>query len=145
MLVKDVLDQAMEDNAVDLQALIMFLVFEKQVLDMESSSSELDLYFLPKHRKRMNKEINTYKRQMNITYPPNVYAIKVNKRYRTIYLLAHSKSQAMLFCRKMLYEPLETTICDDDMLMTSFSRNGGVNISVKDLKNNKIPCFLGGF
>lgn len=147
MLVKDVLDQAMEDNAVDLQALIMFLVFGKQVLSMDDDIKKLDLYYLDKHKKRMNRELKAYKKRMNIKYDPNVYEITVDKKgYKAIYILAHTKVQAESYCRSIFFEPLETNLCDDDQLMTKYNKaNEGINLKIKDLKTNKIPSFLGGF
>lgn len=41
--------------------LIEFLVFEKQVLTFESHQSELDLYFKPNNKQRMNKLLLEYR------------------------------------------------------------------------------------
>lgn len=146
MQIKELFEQAIEQDSVDLQALIMFLTFEKQVVSMEDKLDALDIYLLAKHKDRMNKELKAYKKKMNMKYTPNVYKVTVNKRYKAIYILAHSQTQAESFSRYMLYEPLEVSICDDDLLMTRYNRkNEGINIQIKDLKENKIPCFLGGF
>ncbi len=49
MNIRELLEMASESNYVDLQALIMFLVFEKEVHSLEDNSSALDLYFVEKH------------------------------------------------------------------------------------------------
>jgi len=48
MTLNELYDLAIKHDYLDLQALIMFLVYEKKVLKMEDDSSELDLYFLEK-------------------------------------------------------------------------------------------------
>ena len=147
MTLKELLEKAGKSDFVDLQALIMFLVFEKEVLSLDDDSSELDLYFKEKHNHRMNLELIAYKRKLNMNYSPNVYGIKVNqKRYKTIYILAETQVQAEAFCRSLMYEPIETSICDDELLMTKFNRkNEEIHVRIKDLKNGKIPRFLGGY
>src|SRR5690554_5990737 len=76
MTIKELLNHAIEDECIDLQALIMFLVFEKKVLDFEQDISELDLYFLDKHRKRMNALITEYKAKMNIIPKKSIYEVR---------------------------------------------------------------------
>lgn len=148
MKLKELFEGAIENNYTDLQALIMFLVFEKKVLTLEDDTKELDLYFLEKHRARMNREIIAYKKKMKMQYEPNVFEIhiKPKKGFSTIYILAQTKIQAESYCRHLFCEPINTSICDDDKLMTKFNQNNeGINVRVRDLKNNKIPSFLGGY
>lgn len=148
MKLKELFEGAIENDYTDLQALIMFLVFEKKVLTLEDYTKELDLYFLEKHHQRMNRELHAYKRKMAMQYKPSVFEIQIEPRkgYRTIYILAQTKIQAESYCRHLFYEPINTSICDDDMLMTKFNRNNEpINVRIKDLKNGKIPSFLGGY
>lgn len=110
MTLKELLEKASKSNFVDLQALIMFLVFEKEVLSLDDDSSELDLYFIEKHNHRMNLELIAYKRKLNMNYSPNVYEIEVNhKRYKSIFILAETQVQAETFSRSLMYEPIETS------------------------------------
>lgn len=44
-----------------LTALIEFLIFEKKVLQWTDDKSELDLYFKPNNKPRMNKLLLEYK------------------------------------------------------------------------------------
>src|SRR5690625_3480409 len=70
----------------------MFLALEKQVIDMDGSIDQLDLYFLPKHRERMNKELNAYKEKMNMKYPSSCYIVQTdNGNY-----LVHVQEQFMI-------------------------------------------------
>ncbi len=61
MTLKEVYENAILEDYESLQLLIEFLIFEKQVLTFEDDSKELDLYFLPKHKERMNKLLMEYK------------------------------------------------------------------------------------
>src|SRR5690625_7833070 len=70
----------------------MFLVFEKKVLSMDDDTKELDLYFLEKHNRRMNKELHAYKKKMNIKYGKRVY--EVSNDTKAIYGLANSVDNA---------------------------------------------------
>lgn len=148
MKIKELFEEAIKNEYTDLQALIMFLVFEKQVLTLEDDTSSLDLYFLEKHHERMNRELHSYKNKMKMQYKPNVFEINIKpkKGYKTVYILAQTQIQAESFCRSLFYEPLHLSICDDGQLMTKFNRNNEeINVKIKDLKNNKTPSFLGGY
>lgn len=148
MTLGELLKGATEQEFIDLQALIMFLVFEKKVHTLDDDKKVLELYFLEKHRQRMTKEINAYKKRMKMTYKPNVFEVKIKPKrgYRTVYVLATDQIQAEAYCRSLLYEPISTSLCDDDKLMTKFNqKNEEINVRIKDLKNNKIPSLLGGF
>src|SRR5699024_12302105 len=70
MNLREVLEDAMDKDLIDLQALIMFLVMEKEVLTLEDNVSELDIYFLEKHHKRMNAALHAYKRKISIKEKP---------------------------------------------------------------------------
>lgn len=147
MTLGELLKEANEHDYIDLQALIMFLVFEKKVLTLDDDTKELDLYFLEKHHERMNRELHAYKQKMKMHYKPYVFEIKITpKEYSTLYVLAQTQVQAESFCRSLLYEPISISICDDELLMTKFNqKNEEITVRIKDLKNNKIPSLLGGF
>ena len=147
MTLGELLREANEHDYIDLQALIMFLVFEKKVLTLDDDTKELDLYFLKKHNERMNRELHAYKQKMKMQYKPYVFEIKVKpKEYSTLYILAQTRVQAESFCRSLLYEPIDTSVCDNELLMTKYNqKNEEINVKIKDLKNNKIPSLLGGF
>src|SRR5699024_12370791 len=71
----------------------MFLVLEKEVLTFNDDTSELDLYFQDKHNKRMNKELNDYKKMMNMSYKPSIYRVKMTDR--VFYIYAQNRVQAV--------------------------------------------------
>lgn len=148
MTLGELLKGATEQDFLDLQALIMFLVFEKKVHTLNDDEKVLDLYFLEKHRPRMTKEINSYKEKMRMSHKAEVFEVNINPKrgFKVIYILAQDQIQAESFTRSLFYEPISTSICDDDQLMTKYNRNNEpINIKIKDLKNNKIPSFLGGY
>lgn len=150
MTLGELLRGSTEQDFIDLQALIMFLVFEKKVLTLDDDTKELDLYFLEKHRARMNREINAYKKKMKMQYKPNVFEIKIKPKrgYRTVYVLATDQIQAESYCRYLFYEPISTNICSDEQLMTKFNqKNEEINVTIRELRDQtkQIPSFLGGY
>lgn len=140
MRVSELFDYANKNDFTDLQALIMFLAFEKKVLNMDDDTSELDLYFLEKHSSRMNKELHSYKKKMNMGYKPDVYMVKTEKG--TIYVYAHSEVEAKTVVNKRLMKVSEVKVCYMDDLMNLNGRNMTFRTIVQD-KN--APEILGGF
>ncbi len=68
MNLKELYTEAIIGNFESLSLLIEFLVLEKQVLTWESDKSELDLYFKPNNKERMNKLLLEYK---EVAYCPS--------------------------------------------------------------------------
>ena len=124
---------------IDLQTLIIFLVFEKQVLSMEDNVKELDLYFLEKHSQRMNKELHAYKKKMNISYGKKVF--KVWHENWISYIFAYSLEQAKFIAYQNLVEIESIKECELDKLMDY----KGKYITLETLIKNKQPCLLGSF
>lgn len=141
MSIKEVFEFAISEGYTDLQVLIMFLVFEKEVLKMEDDAKELDLYFLEKHHEKMNRELHAYKQKMNISYPPAAYEIKTeNGGLRYIY--AKTEKQARYIAGRHLIKIDEIKKVDPDMLMNF----NGRDMTMKTiLKSRKAPEILGGF
>lgn len=133
MSIKEVLDYSIKEKMIDLQALIIFLVMEKKVLTLEDSAAELDLYFLPKHRKRMNALIGEFKEKMNMKY--EIYVFKVNDEH---FISAYDCKQARMiaFEKDIAIESIE--LVDQNMLMWDGERN----ITLRSLAKNK-PNFIG--
>src|SRR5690625_6216314 len=103
MKLGEVLEQAIENNLKDLQALVLFLVQEKQVLTFDDDSSKLDLYFLEKHNERMNQELHAYKAKLNMEYDPIVVKfIKSDSKF--IYVLANNIREAKHKARNYDYK-----------------------------------------
>src|SRR5690625_4322680 len=93
MTLGEVLEQAIENDLKDLQALVLFLVQEKEVLTFDDDSSELDLYFLEKHNERMNQELHAYKAKLNMEYNPIVVKfLKSDSKF--IYVLVNNLREA---------------------------------------------------
>ena len=124
---------------VDLQALIMFLVFEKKVLSMEDDSEKLKLYYLEKHNKRMNKELNAYKEKMKMKYKPYVYEIKSGNI--THYIYANDMRHAMLLATREGIKVDKIDPFNIDELM----HIDGKDITFRTFVKNKKPQILGGF
>lgn len=62
--IRDLYEGSIAGGHVSLSLLIEFLVFEKQVLTFDSHKSELDLYFKPNNRARMNSLLLEYRDKM---------------------------------------------------------------------------------
>jgi len=125
-------------NHVDLQALIMFLVLEKQVLSMDDDQKELELYFLPKHKERMNKELIDYKRKMKMKYGPSVFEVSDDRK--VYYVLAFTERQARFIANNNLIKVNEIKTCDLDQPMTL----NGIDTTFRMMIKDKKPCILGG-
>lgn len=61
MTLRELYAEAIKGNYQWLSVLIEFLVFEKKTLSFNSNISELDLYFKPNNRTRMNKLLLEYR------------------------------------------------------------------------------------
>ena len=137
MTIKEVFEYALENKDINLQALIMFVVMEKKVHDWSDDESVLDVYFLPKHRKRMTKLINGYKKKMNLKSSPSHYEIN-----GSIYVYADDEKQAKAFCYANGIEVKEIRLLLDNDL---FYLNDRL-IEIKSLtKNKKTPYLIGGY
>lgn len=129
----------MNGDYVDLQTLIMFLVFEKQVLTMDDDASELYRYFKKQHNDRMNQELNGYKSKMNIEYG-NIELYEVLHDFGRDYITAYNLEQAKLTAVRNNIKPKEVIICDESMPMM----DGDVVVDYKDLIKGE-PRLIGGF
>lgn len=139
MSIGEAFEQAMKHNYVDLQTLIMFLVFEKEVLTMQDDTKELDLYFLEKHNRRMNKELHAYKRKMNINYGPSVYEIRSNNQALFIYAYSQKQAEFIAYQNMIKFDAIRKSNMDELM------HDGKKNVTFKDLVKGKKPCILGGY
>lgn len=139
MLIKELLELAMEKEYKDLEYLIMFLVFEKKVLTLNDDTSELDLYFLEKHKERMNKELHAFKKKLNIKSSKRVFEILSGGT--VYYILAYSKKQA----EYVAYENLIKIEKIEEKHASDLMYNGKVNLTLKELIKDKQTGILGGF
>lgn len=118
----------------------MFLVFEKQVVDMEDDESALDLFFKPNNRERMRRELIAYKKKMNISYKPRVFECKVETG--TMYVYAYTKLQAKNELQKKMYKVESIRTCDLDELI----HDRGTDKSLRTItEGKKVPLILGGY
>ena len=136
MSIEETFKGAIENNFIDLQALIMFLVFEKQVLKMSDASTALELYYKEKHRIRMNKELTAYKKKMKMKY--GLYAYQIESNDGIYYISAHSEAQAAHIAIQNKVFVREIKTIDESQLMTF----NGTNITLKSIMD--IPKILGG-
>lgn len=72
---------ATDEQDENLTALLMFLVYEKQVLSEEDDTKELELYFMEEHRERMTNELEEYKRKLNIKPSRHVFVLESENKY----------------------------------------------------------------
>lgn len=139
MSINELLEQAIEKDFIDLQALIMFLVFEKQVLSLQDDTKELDLYFLKKHQERMNKELYAYKKKMQLKEKPSAWRV-YTAQGETLYVYTENELQARTYAISLKYEPLKVVYVPNDTLMTV----DGINIEISKLiEGKKTPSLLG--
>ena len=134
MTIRELFEAALENKDENLQALIMFVVLEKKVHDWNDDKSVLDVYFLPKHRERMTKLINEYKRKMKLKSSPVHFEIN-----NSIYVYADDETQARAFCKANGIEVKTIRILlDDDLFYID-----DVLVEIRSLtKNKKAPCFF---
>ena len=149
MNIKEYYTLAIENECVDVYALIMFLVYEKKVLSFDDTKEKLEYYLQDKFKSKINKHIKEYMEKMNIKYKPNVYEIQIEpKAFKTVYILASNEKQAKSFCFSQMFNPIDISVCDKDRIMTKFNKKDEpINITIKQLRDQekKIPSFLGGF
>ena len=134
MTIRELFEYALENKDENLQALIMFVVLEKKVHDWDDDKSVLDIYFLPKHRERMTKLINEYKKKMNLKSHPAHYEVN-----DSVYVYAYDETQARAFCYSNGIEVKSIRLLLDDDL---FYINDTL-VEIRSLtKNKKAPCFF---
>lgn len=138
--IKELFDYANKNQFADMQALIMFLVFEKQVVSMYDGTTALDLFFLDKHHDRMNQELKDYKAKMKMKYKANVFHIE--SRNKSVYVYAYSEAQAKQEANSHLLQVDSITACYMDDLMTLNGKDMTFRTMVQD---EKVPTILGGF
>lgn len=68
LTIKEIFDESIEHDLTDLQALLMFLLFEKQVININDKAEVLRIYFKKNNQNRLNKLLEVYKKEMNIKY-----------------------------------------------------------------------------
>lgn len=139
MFIKELFERATHEGYLDLQALIMFLVFEKKVLDMEDSADELYLYYQEKHSNRMNNELIKYKEKMNMKY--GFRAFEVTGDGKTSYIAAFSEEQARYIAQKNLLVTEKVRWCRGDKLMTY----KGKDVTLGSVLKGRKAGILGGF
>ena len=134
MTIRELFEAALENKDENLQALIMFVVLEKKVHDWNDDKSVLDVYFLPKHRERMTKLINEYKKKMNLKSSPSHYEVN-----GSIYVYADDERQVRVFCKANGIEVKSIRLLlDDDLFYVD-----DVLVEIGSLtKNKKAPCFF---
>lgn len=134
MTIKELFEAALENKDENLQALIMFVVLEKRVHSWDDDISVLNVYFLPKHNKRMTKLINEYKKKMNLKSSPSHYEVN-----GSIYVYADDETQARAFCKANGIEVKSIRLLlDDDLFYVD-----DVLVEIRSLtKNKKAPCFF---
>lgn len=149
MTVEELLDWAVEHEDVDLQALIMFLVYEKKTLQLSDNSDKIKFYTQDKFKVRMNDFLNDYKKKLNMQYKANVYSIitQTPEKY-TFYLAARSEKEAREWTFKHRYKVESITPMPLDMKMVWVDKQGNeIYTTIKKLRDQvkEIPSFIGGF
>ena len=138
MNLREVLEDAMNKDLIDLQALIMFLVMEKEVLTLEDDVSELDLYFLERHHKRMNAELHAYKRKMSMQEKPCAWRVYTDNE--TLYIYAKNELQARSYAITLKCMPKGIEYADGSELMMPDDKPIELR---KFYENMNAPAFIG--
>lgn len=139
MSIQELFESAIEEDDTDLQALVMFLVFEKEVLTMNDDIKELDLYFLPKHEQRMGAELTEYKHKMSMKHPASAYRV-YTKEKETMYIKAENDWQAASFVSSMGFTHIKVEYVPKSELM--YYENENQNIA-EIIKKMPTPSFIG--
>ena len=149
MTVEEMLHWATEHENVDLQALIMFLVYEKKTLSLSDHSDKIKFYTQEKFKSRMNDYLSDYKNKLNMQYKANVYSIITQNPNRyTIYVVALDEQQAKEWAFKHRYKVHDIQPCRLDLDMVWVDHKGNeVYTNIKKLRDQttEIPSMLGGF
>lgn len=138
LILKEVLEDAISNDLVDLQALIMFLVMEKEVLTLDDNISELDLYFLEKHQERMKAELHAYKSKMSMKESPCAWRVFADNE--TLYIYAKNELQAKSYAMYLKCMPQEVEYADGNELM--MPDNEPIELK-KFYENVKTPSLIG--
>ncbi|GGJ61824.1 hypothetical protein GCM10007111_24930 [Virgibacillus kapii] len=64
MKIRELYEESIKGDHGSLSLLIEFLVFEKRVLSFDDHISELDLYFKPNNKAKMNRLLLDYKNKI---------------------------------------------------------------------------------
>src|SRR5690554_3725124 len=130
----------MEYDQLELQVIIMMLVFDKKVVSLEDNVKKLNVFFMKKHRKRMIEEFNKYAKEMNLRRnKPCAWKVYTNKN-EILYVYTENELQARTFAISMKYEPLKVAYVPEEELMTV----NDVNITIGELTQGKrVPYLIG--
>lgn len=96
MTIKELLKQSIENEYINLQALIMFLVLEKKVLSFDDEMKDLYFYTQDKFKDRMNPLISEYKKKLNLKPKERLYEVKTNSE--TLLIVAKTNDELETFC-----------------------------------------------
>ncbi|WP_163536339.1 hypothetical protein [Gracilibacillus sp. YIM 98692] len=116
----------MEEQYYGLQSLIMFVVFEKQVLTLEDDQSELDLYFKPKHHERMKQLLLNYQKTIGIETPLLGYWAETGEEPVT--LLAENEEQARELLQRNGYTVKRIKMLDPKEELVYVRRSGMITL-----------------
>lgn len=142
MTLGQMLIEARQNQLVDLETLILFLVFEKKVQTLQDEKKCLDRYLLPKHTKRMNELLIDYKTRKGITYQPNLYSIIPQKKQNMqIYVIAYTEDQAEAFIKSKGTTVKEVRYWMKDDLVKVNHEGTKAKVNIKDYK--QIPQVIG--
>lgn len=139
ILIKELFESAIEESDTSLQALIMFLVFEKKVLVMEQDVKSLDLYFLSKHERRMGEELGAYKNKMSMEDRPSAYRVFTQEQ-ETIYVKAENDWQSARFIHSLGFTQIGIEHVSDSQLMYYEGKNQAM---AEIIRNLPTPSYIG--
>lgn len=142
MTLGEALIEAKKYRLVDLEALILFLVFEKKVHSLQDDEGCLDLYFEDRHAEKMNRLLNEYKESKDMTYKPSIYQIETNET--TAYILAHNQDEAERLARTKRLIPKNTNIClFDELVKRVDNGTSAYTVEVDANQYKYIPTLIG--
>jgi hypothetical protein len=125
-----------------LQLLIEFLVYEKKVVSFEDDKKALDLYFMEKHKTRMNgllQEYNIHRNVVKESKELQVYQIRKNDTF--YYVAAYTKEQAETFFKSKYGEFNQIKIELPELLVEK--ENGIFSLKQIMMNTRTFPSVLG--
>lgn len=146
MTVEEMLEWSVSQENVDLQALILFLVYEKKTLSLDDDSEKIRFYTQDKFKGRMNEFLSSYKKKLNMQNKTFVYSIITQKG--TLYAVAQTENDARFLVSKYNLTIESIEVMPENYTMVDVDPQGNETyFTIKELKERatKTPSILGGF
>ncbi|KAB8127388.1 hypothetical protein F9U64_17915 [Gracilibacillus oryzae] len=126
MTLRELLQISIEEEYTGLKSLIMFLVFEKKVLSLDSADTELDLYFQANNHERMKQLLTAYQKDTGIKHKLSGFLAETDQGEVTV--VAVNEREARKLLQKNRCELHQITMLSGETIMEARNRQGVVTI-----------------